>query len=75
MEAMTTTGRRSRRQALSDCRSGYHRYGKRRVIGGGIYRRVCLACGTITIDLTALDEPLAAALLAGSQGEGSHRAS
>jgi hypothetical protein len=70
MAEMTTTGRRSRRDARNECRSGVHRYGGRSTVGGGILRRVCLACGAISIDLTAIEEPLAVRLLGGSGKQG-----
>jgi hypothetical protein len=43
----------------SSCRRGRHRYGSAQHVGGGILRQVCLACGSVTIDLTntiGLDE-------------------
>ncbi len=70
MAEMTTTGRRFRKQARNDCRAGVHRYGGRSIVGGGILRRVCLACGNISIDLTAVDEPIAARLFAEPGPEG-----
>lgn len=36
----------------SSCRRGRHRYGAPGQIGGGILRQVCLACGSVSIDLT-----------------------
>ncbi len=50
---MGNGGKRSRRQTRSDCRTGRHRYGVETVIGGGIVRRMCKACGTVSIDLTS----------------------
>lgn len=50
-------GRRIRRRARADCRRGRHRFGSGRDAGGGIVRRICLACGAVTIDLTAADAP------------------
>jgi hypothetical protein len=52
-------GKRSRRQARVDCQLGRHRFGSSQEIGGGIVRRVCHACSSITIDLTAVQEPIA----------------
>jgi len=37
----------------SSCKKGRHRYGESQNVGGGIARQVCLACGAVTIDLTA----------------------
>jgi hypothetical protein len=37
----------------SSCRRGSHRYGTPLSIGAGILRRVCLACGSVSIDVTA----------------------
>jgi hypothetical protein len=53
-------GRRDRRKARTDCRAGRHRYGSGQQVGGGIVRRVCAACGAVSIDLTAADETLPA---------------
>ena len=36
----------------SSCRRGRHRYGSVQHVGGGILRQVCLACGSVTIDLS-----------------------
>lgn len=36
----------------SSCRRGRHHYGTPQQVGGGILRQVCLACGSVTIDLT-----------------------
>ena len=36
----------------SSCRRGTHRYGAQQMVGAGIVRRVCLACGSVSIDLT-----------------------
>lgn len=49
--------RRDRRRARADCRRGHHRYGSGQEIGGGIVRRVCLACGAVSIDLTGATQP------------------
>ncbi len=38
------------------CRKGRHLYGESKKVGGGILRRVCEACGEVTIDLTVADE-------------------
>ncbi|HSK07138.1 MAG TPA: hypothetical protein VK990_06420 [Acidimicrobiia bacterium] len=38
------------------CRRGRHRYGAAQHIGGGILRQVCAGCGSVTIDLTRLDD-------------------
>jgi hypothetical protein len=37
----------------SSCRRGSHRYGTSLNIGAGILRRVCRACGSVSIDVTA----------------------
>ena len=37
------------------CRRGEHRYGLATEAGGGIVRRICLACGTLSIDLTGVE--------------------
>jgi hypothetical protein len=37
----------------SSCRRGSHRYGTPLGIGAGIFRRVCPACGSVSIDVTA----------------------
>lgn len=54
------SGRRSRRTARSQCQVGKHRYGSPQPIGAGILRRVCTACFTVSIDLTAIEEPVGA---------------
>jgi hypothetical protein len=48
----------------SSCRRGDHRLGNPQNVGAGILRRVCLACGSVSIELTPLS-------LAGD-GEGSN---
>jgi hypothetical protein len=48
-------GRRSRRRAANDCRSGKHRFGSGQALAGGIMRQICTACGTVSIDLTSAD--------------------
>lgn len=55
-------GRRERR-TQPDCRAGRHRYGPPQPIGGGILRRLCPSCGTVSIDLTEADEPAPATSL------------
>jgi hypothetical protein len=40
----------------SSCRRGRHRYGMSQQVGGGIMRQVCLACGSVTIDITGAGE-------------------
>lgn len=47
---------RSERHRRSSCRRGRHDYGAYQNIGAGIIRRVCDACGSVTIDLTNADE-------------------
>ena len=37
----------------SHCRRGRHRYGTPQQVGGGILRQVCLACGSVTIDISS----------------------
>lgn len=56
------SGRRVRRRAMADCRNQKHRYGSAQEIGGGILRRVCVVCGAVSIDLTAVEDPLAVGL-------------
>lgn len=46
--------RLSRRQAAADCRSGMHRFMPGTEAGGGIVRRTCRHCGTLSIDLTGV---------------------
>jgi hypothetical protein len=50
VEDITTVHRRS------SCRKGEHRFGNLRSVGGGILRRVCLACGSVSIELTTLSD-------------------
>ncbi|MGH8871603.1 MAG: hypothetical protein ACRDWS_06495 [Acidimicrobiia bacterium] len=38
------------------CRRGRHRFGVGQQVGGGIIRRVCVACGSVTIDLTGVTD-------------------
>jgi len=45
----------SRRRALAQCRDGRHRFGKGVEAGGGVVRRTCLACGSLSIDLTGVE--------------------
>lgn len=52
------SGRRSRRKAKANCRAEQHRFGSGQVIGGGILRRVCSACGAVSIDLTSVEDPV-----------------
>jgi hypothetical protein len=54
-EAELSKGRRT----LSDhaCREDRHRLGPAQAIGGGITRRLCTECGSVSIDLTAADDP------------------
>ncbi len=40
----------------SSCRRGRHRYGTPQQVGAGIMRQVCLACGSVTIDITGVAE-------------------
>jgi hypothetical protein len=40
----------------SSCRRGRHRYGTPQQVGGGIMRQICLACGSVTIDITGSAE-------------------
>ena len=47
---------RVRRKALASCKEGTHRFGSGSHIGGGILRRICDACGAISIDLTAAED-------------------
>jgi hypothetical protein len=56
-DASPRGGRRRRRKAKSACRRGNHRYGGYQEVGGGIRRRVCLACASVTIDLTGAEAP------------------
>lgn len=58
----STAGRRARR-APPACQDDRHRYGPPQPIGGGILRRLCLACGAVSIDLTEADEPAASGAL------------
>ncbi|HET9203715.1 MAG TPA: hypothetical protein VFP67_11315 [Acidimicrobiia bacterium] len=37
----------------SSCRRGSHRFDTPQNVGAGIVRRVCVACGSVSIDLTA----------------------
>jgi len=53
-----TGGRRDRRRARVECRENKHRYGSPTPVGAGIQRRVCLACGAVSIDLTGADDPV-----------------
>lgn len=46
----------SMRRTKVDCSTGRHRYGTAQPIGGGIVRRVCDACHSISIDLGEVDE-------------------
>gem|GEM_PF-6506364 len=52
-----SVGRRDRRRARAQCRENRHRYGSAAPIGAGITRRVCLACGAVSIDLTGAEPP------------------
>ena len=45
----------SRHQAEVDCRVGHHRFGPSTEAAGGILRRTCLDCGSLSIDLTTLE--------------------
>lgn len=45
----------SRRRVLIDCRIGHHRFGPSNEAGGGIVRRTCRHCGSLSIDLTAVE--------------------
>lgn len=45
----------TRRRDLERCRNGSHRYGKGIEAGGGVVRRTCLACGSLSIDLTGVE--------------------
>lgn len=47
---------RSVKHSRAACRKGRHYYGEPQKIGAGILRRVCEACGEVTIDLTNADE-------------------
>lgn len=47
---------RSQKTSRAACRKGRHHYGESQRIGAGILRRVCAACGEVTIDLTGVDE-------------------
>lgn len=49
-------GRRRRRKARIECRQEHHRFGSAQPVGGGIVRRICDACGSISIDLTEVDD-------------------
>ena len=51
------SGRRKRRKAVAACRKGDHRFGRPQSVGGGITRRICLACGEVSIDLTGAEVP------------------
>lgn len=62
MSESQSNGRRLRRRARSDCKSGRHRYGSAQLIGGGIERRICSVCDAVSIDLTAAEEPVPAGL-------------
>lgn len=58
-------GRRSRRKAYAQCRRERHRYGSPQQIGGGILRRICFACGMVSIDLTGATDHGAPGLFSG----------
>lgn len=60
-DVSSRSGRRKRKKAVASCRKGEHRYGGAQGVGGGITRRVCLACGEVTIDLRGAEEPEPAA--------------
>ncbi len=62
------SGRRSRRLARVDCNMGRHRYGSSQSVGGGIERRVCLACAAVSIDLTSATDPVGAYTFIGLGG-------
>jgi hypothetical protein len=57
------SGKRNRRKAKVDCQVGRHRFGSLQTVGGGIVRRVCTACSSITIDLTGVQEQITSAEL------------
>jgi hypothetical protein len=40
------------------CKKGRHRYGDSQIVGGGIARQVCVACGAVSIDLTRATDTL-----------------
>lgn len=45
-----------RRHRRSGCRNGDHAFGTTQHIGGGIARRVCSVCATVSIDLSSAYE-------------------
>ncbi len=47
---------KTQRHRRADCRKGRHDFGENQSIGAGIARRVCDACGSVTIDLTPGEE-------------------
>lgn len=47
---------KTQRHRRADCRKGRHDFGENQSIGAGIVRRVCDACGSVTIDLTPGEE-------------------
>ena len=47
---------RAAKHSKSACKKGRHIYGESQNIGAGILRRVCEACGEVTIDLTGAEE-------------------
>jgi len=47
---------RRRRKARVQCRQEHHRFGSAQPVGGGIVRRVCNACGSVSIDLSEIDD-------------------
>ncbi len=53
------------RRRRANCRKGRHDFGENQHVGGGIIRRVCDVCGSVTIDLTQ-GEGLTAPVLASS---------
>lgn len=61
-ELSSRPGRRKRKRAIAGCRRGEHRYGAHQSVGGGITRRVCMACGEVSIDLRGAEVPEPAAV-------------
>jgi hypothetical protein len=45
-----------RRERKSACRGDRHKYGRPRLVGAGITRKVCRRCGAVTIDLSGAEE-------------------
>lgn len=52
----------TRSKPPAECRDGGHRYTTSQRIGPGIQRRICGACSSVSIDLTADDGDIAEGL-------------